>query len=84
MRVPNVIRQAIPLAAVLCGTLASSTAFGSESSLVIPDAIRNSDVVSFFGMSGHTLLLSGLLICALGLLFGWSFTRSSKRCRRIA
>lgn len=70
MRVPNVIRQAIPLAAVVCGTLASTTAFGSESSLVIPEAIRQSEVVSFFGMSGHALLMAGLVICVLGLLFG--------------
>ena len=25
---------------------------------------------SFFGMSGHTLLMCGLVVCALGLLFG--------------
>ncbi len=70
MRVPNLIRQALPLAAVLFTTLFSANAFGSESSLVIPSQIRDSSQVAFFGMSGHTLLLSGLVVCALGLLFG--------------
>ena len=70
MRVPQTFRRALPLAAVMLATLCSTSAFGSESSLVIPDAIRNSDAVNFFGMSGHTLLLSGLFVCVLGLLFG--------------
>ena len=39
---------------------------GGEASLVVPDLSS----VSFGGVDGHTLLLSGLVICALGLLFG--------------
>jgi K(+)-stimulated pyrophosphate-energized sodium pump len=39
---------------------------GGEASLVVPDLSS----VSFLGVDGHTLLLSGLLISALGLLFG--------------
>jgi K(+)-stimulated pyrophosphate-energized sodium pump len=43
---------------------------GGEANLVIPD-LRNTTVpVTFFGMSGHSLLMYGLLICALGLIFG--------------
>ena len=39
---------------------------GGEASLVVPDL----SVVSFGGVNGHTLLLSGLLVSGLGLLFG--------------
>ncbi len=40
---------------------------GGEASLVLPDL----GSVTFFGdLSGHTLLLGGLAVCALGLLFG--------------
>jgi len=37
-----------------------------EASLKLPDLSQ----VSFFGMNGHSLLLLGLVFCALGLLFG--------------
>jgi K(+)-stimulated pyrophosphate-energized sodium pump len=39
---------------------------GGEANLVIPDL----GSVSFFGIPGHTLLMAGLVVCALGLLFG--------------
>jgi K(+)-stimulated pyrophosphate-energized sodium pump len=40
---------------------------GGEASLVLPDL----GTVTFFGdLDGRTLLLGGLLVCALGLLFG--------------
>jgi K(+)-stimulated pyrophosphate-energized sodium pump len=39
---------------------------GGEASLVLPDLSS----VSFRGIDGHTLLLGGLAICALGGLFG--------------
>jgi K(+)-stimulated pyrophosphate-energized sodium pump len=39
---------------------------GGEASLKLPDLTQ----VSFLGMSGHNLLLIGLLFCAAGLLFG--------------
>src|SRR6202171_2168452 len=39
---------------------------GGEAHLVLPDL----DQGSFLGTSGRTLLMSGLGICALGLLFG--------------
>jgi K(+)-stimulated pyrophosphate-energized sodium pump len=40
---------------------------GGEASLVVPDL---STVTFLGGIDGHTLLMSGLLVCALGLLFG--------------
>ena len=54
------------LAASAVMMLASAPAFASEADLVIPDLSR----VSFVGISGHNLLLAGLVICVLGMLFG--------------
>jgi K(+)-stimulated pyrophosphate-energized sodium pump len=39
---------------------------GGEASLVLPDLSS----VSFLGLDGRTLLMLGLVVCALGLLFG--------------
>jgi K(+)-stimulated pyrophosphate-energized sodium pump len=46
--------------------LAQEGHHGGEANLTLPDL----GSVQFLGMSGHTLLLFGLAICALGLLFG--------------
>jgi K(+)-stimulated pyrophosphate-energized sodium pump len=39
---------------------------GGEANLVLPDL----STVNFLGTDGHTLLLAGLVVCALGLAFG--------------
>ena len=39
---------------------------GGEANLVVPDL----SVVEFGGINGRTLLMGGLVVCALGLLFG--------------
>jgi K(+)-stimulated pyrophosphate-energized sodium pump len=39
---------------------------GGEANLVLPDL----STVKFMGIDGHTLLLGGLLVCALGFVFG--------------
>ena len=39
---------------------------GGEASLVLPDL----STVDFLGVNGRTLLMGGLIVCALGLLFG--------------
>jgi len=59
---------ATPLATPLLAQAATAppAAAGGEASLIIPDLSQ----VSFLGVNGHTLLLSGLVVCALGLLFG--------------
>src|SRR5574340_518369 len=45
---------------------------GGEASLKLPDLSS----VSFLGMSGHRLLLYGIVVCIFGLLFGMTiFTR---------
>ncbi|HSE03717.1 MAG TPA: sodium-translocating pyrophosphatase, partial [Methylomirabilota bacterium] len=41
---------------------------GGEVNLLLPDLTRPD--VLFFGLTGHQLLLGGLVVCALGLLFG--------------
>ena len=41
---------------------------GGEANLVIPDL----STVNFLGMTGHNLLIIGLVFCALGLVFGLS------------
>ncbi len=44
------------------------TRHGGEASLVLPDLSQ----AEFLGTDGHTLLLWGLLVCVLGLVFGWA------------
>jgi K(+)-stimulated pyrophosphate-energized sodium pump len=45
---------------------------GGEANLLLPDLSS----VKFLGVDGHTLLLAGLIVCALGLAFGlMSFTQ---------
>ncbi|HKN67375.1 MAG TPA: sodium-translocating pyrophosphatase [Gemmatimonadaceae bacterium] len=59
---------ATPFATPLLAQAAASppSAGGGEASLIIPDLSS----VNFLGVNGHTLLMSGLVVCALGLLFG--------------
>ena len=52
----------IPAAALA----AEGAAAGGEAALVLPDLSS----VDFLGMSGQTLLTFGLIVCALGLVFG--------------
>jgi K(+)-stimulated pyrophosphate-energized sodium pump len=61
--------------AVAAATQAASPAApqeaGGEANLKIPDL----SVVNFLGMPGHTLLMYGLFICALGFVFGITIFR---------
>jgi K(+)-stimulated pyrophosphate-energized sodium pump len=43
---------------------------GGEANLKIPDLTNTTVPVTFFGMSGHNLLMFGIVVCVLGLLFG--------------
>ncbi|MDP2866911.1 MAG: hypothetical protein Q8O90_11775, partial [Elusimicrobiota bacterium] len=60
------MRKLKTLAASAALLMASAPAFASEAELIIPDLSS----VSFLGMTGHNLLLGGLVICVLGMLFG--------------
>jgi K(+)-stimulated pyrophosphate-energized sodium pump len=65
----NIIRRtlyALPIA-VVC-FLAAPAARADEAKLVLPDLAS----VSFLGVTGRSLLLSGLVVCVLGLAFGMS------------
>src|SRR5579862_2771211 len=49
-----------------------AAAAGSEAGLILPDL----SIVDFMGVNGRTLLMGGIVVCALGLVFGMvTFTR---------
>ena len=48
---------------------AESVSRGGEANLVLPP-LDDAKLVNFGGLSGHTLLLAGLVICGLGLCSG--------------
>jgi K(+)-stimulated pyrophosphate-energized sodium pump len=54
------------LGSALAVLLSTSTALASESELILPDLAS----VKFQGVPGNKLLMVGLIICALGWLFG--------------
>ncbi len=51
---------------LLAWLMAPTVARAAEASLVLPDL----STVSFFGMTGHNLLMMGLVVCLGGLAFG--------------
>ncbi len=55
----------------IAGTVraAESAVRGGEANLVLPP-LDDARLVNFAGLSGHTLLLAGLVICGFGFLFG--------------
>jgi K(+)-stimulated pyrophosphate-energized sodium pump len=56
-------------------TAAAPVHAGGEASLVLPDL----STVEFRGINGRTLLMGGLVVCAVGLLFGlMTFTQLKK------
>ncbi len=85
MRMATVFRRVIPralamlmalaAAALVQPLLAQGDAGGGEANLRIPDLSS----VQFLGMPGRTLLMSGLAVCALGLLFGLVIYSQLKR-----
>jgi K(+)-stimulated pyrophosphate-energized sodium pump len=55
--------------------LVAQQAPGGEANLVIPDL----NSVQFLGLPGRTLLMTGLIVCAIGLLFGLLIYMQLKR-----
>jgi K(+)-stimulated pyrophosphate-energized sodium pump len=55
-----------PAALLLVALFGATTARADESELVLPDLAS----VMFLGMTGRALLMLGLVVCALGLVFG--------------
>jgi len=68
----NIIRRASFVLAVL---LLAPAARADEAKLILP----NLDSVSFLGMTGRALLMLGLVVCALGLVFGSVIYQQLKR-----
>jgi K(+)-stimulated pyrophosphate-energized sodium pump len=62
MALPRILAASLAAAASLVATAAGA----SEAELKIPDL----GTVNFLGMSGHNLLLFGLIICVGGMVFG--------------
>ncbi|MEA2691422.1 MAG: K(+)-stimulated pyrophosphate-energized sodium pump, partial [Acidobacteriota bacterium] len=63
----TLIRRLLPgLAALAALFFAAAPASASEADLLLPDL----GSVKFLGVSGHNLLLGGILVCVLGMLFG--------------
>src|SRR5437762_3054722 len=60
------IRPMFALLAFFALMLSAGVGHASEAELLLPDLSS----VTFLGINGHNLLLSGLGVCALGLLFG--------------
>ncbi|MGA7105404.1 MAG: sodium-translocating pyrophosphatase [Candidatus Deferrimicrobiaceae bacterium] len=63
----GIARKLVFCAIPLCILLFAAVANASEAELKIPDL----STVSFLGMTGHNLLVWGLLICILGMVFGF-------------
>jgi K(+)-stimulated pyrophosphate-energized sodium pump len=72
--------KAAALCVVVVGTLLllanPTVSLASESNLVLPD-LSNPDV-KFLGITGHALLMIGLVICLAGLVFGLTIYRQLK------
>ena len=64
--VPVALAALLSVALPLGAQEAAQHAAGGEANLQIPDLSQ----VTFYGVHGHTLLLLGLVFCALGMLFG--------------
>ncbi|CAN5459495.1 sodium-translocating pyrophosphatase [soil metagenome] len=60
-------RFSIAAVAVLVSLLGCSSSFAGEGNLVLPD-LKTTTFMG--GISGHNLLLGGLVVCVLGLVFG--------------
>ena len=73
--VATILLAAVPLASAQTETGGAPAHRGGEASLVLPDL----GSVEFLGMSGRALLTGGLLVCALGLLFGLATYARLKR-----
>jgi K(+)-stimulated pyrophosphate-energized sodium pump len=80
-RTKSASRLLRPVATVASSLLFASSAFaqaheGGEASLQLPDLSR----VQFFGgIDGHTLLLTGLIVCVFGLAFGMAMYMNLKK-----
>lgn len=71
LRQPAIVATITALAALAFPAIASA----SEADLILPDLSS----VAFQGITGFNLLLYGLVICVLGMMFGWMMYGRLKR-----
>lgn len=72
----------VPLCALASPVLAAdgAHAIGAELNIVLPDLTNTTVKAEFFGgISGYNLLLGGLVVCALGMAFGFAIYGHLKR-----
>jgi K(+)-stimulated pyrophosphate-energized sodium pump len=85
-RVSTLARRILPLLLALAGTVSLAGAAlaqgqgpaphaGGEANLIVPDL----NLAAFLGIPGRSLLMWGLVVCALGLLFGLAIYAQLKR-----
>ena len=70
------VAGSLPLTALLAQESAPARHAGGEAALVLPDL---SSATFLGGIDGHTLLVAGLLVCALGLAFGLGIYQQLKK-----
>src|SRR5215467_13067001 len=58
-----------PISTTAAVQASAQQAPGGEANLKIPDLTNTTVPVTFFGWSGHSLLMVGIVVCVLGLLF---------------
>jgi K(+)-stimulated pyrophosphate-energized sodium pump len=63
---PRLVAIATSLAAMLIASFASA----SEAELKLPDLTNSETSMTFFGLSGHNLLVWGIAVCLIGFAFG--------------
>jgi K(+)-stimulated pyrophosphate-energized sodium pump len=68
MSMRTILKRAAVFAAALCTT---STAFASEADINIPDLSKISFDIQGVTVSGLALMYSGLVVCVIGVIFGW-------------
>ena len=74
MALPALLLVALVVMVVPPDALAAGAGGGGEASLIVPDLGQ----VTFGAVSGRALLMWGLVVCALGLVFGMVIFRQLK------
>ena len=78
--VGSILAVSTPILPAVAEPVPSSVRHGGEANLVLP-RLDDTSLASFGGLSGKNLLLGGLLICLLGLGFGF-VERRSRLCHK--
>jgi K(+)-stimulated pyrophosphate-energized sodium pump len=77
-RLIPLLRRALPLLVLGALLLGAAPALAGEANLTLPDLKNETVKVTFLGLSGHDILLSGLVVSFAGLVFGGVIYRGLK------